>query len=285
MIELRRLTHDDYEDIVDITKDIWDGFDYLPMVFHQWVDDEGFFLGAVDIERNKVTGFGKLSILHDGSGWLEGLRVHKEYRGQKLARSISEWLLNVAKGYLNDGKIKRIAFSTQIGNVESMTLMKKLNFVEEQKLLIILKSSEGLEKGLSLENFRFEKWTPSFEEFISFPYFKRRKNMLPLAFYFQEPTLGLYNELMKDEAFVSINGYKGVYKFKEGPYFECMDETFEAIDAFMNYYLLKFSDPAISFPITSVLPENKELIQRCMEEGYITWTDWVPDYLYFVYKE
>lgn len=78
MIQYRRLTHNDYEDIVDISKDIWDGTDYLPLVFHEWVDDGGCFLGAVDIEKKKVIGVGKFSILHDKSGWLEGLRVHKD---------------------------------------------------------------------------------------------------------------------------------------------------------------------------------------------------------------
>ena len=81
MIELRIISAGDYDDIKDISKDIWEGDDYLPQVFHDWVQDKGMFLGAVDKEKQKVVATGKLSILHDGTGWLEGLRVHKDYRG------------------------------------------------------------------------------------------------------------------------------------------------------------------------------------------------------------
>ena len=158
MIGFKRLTHEDYGDIVDISKDIWDGFDYLPQVFHDWVDDEGYFLGAVDLEKNKVIGVGKFSILYDRSGWLEGLRVHVDYRGQKIARLISERLVEIAKEYLEESKIKRIAFSTHISNTESSTLMKKMNFQLESQYIIITKSHGDLSETINLDSFQWEGW-------------------------------------------------------------------------------------------------------------------------------
>ncbi|MCX7903163.1 MAG: hypothetical protein N2486_01500 [Caloramator sp.] len=53
MIKFEKISHDDYGDILDICKDILGGTDYLPHIFHKWVDDKGFFLGA-------YTSFGKL---------------------------------------------------------------------------------------------------------------------------------------------------------------------------------------------------------------------------------
>lgn len=284
-IEYRRLTHEDYGDILDISKHIWDGCDYLPMVFHKWVDEDGYFLGAVDTEKNKVIGVGKFSILYDGSGWLEGLRVHKDYRGRKIARQISERLLDLAKGYLREDKIKKIAFSTHISNTESITLMKKLNFKVKAELLIVTKPHSMLNRNLKIEDFKFEEWKPSFGEFVNLPYLKHRSNILPLAFYFQEPTLELYKEYVDNGNFVSINGYRGIYMFKESPYFECVDETYEAIDTYMDYYLIKFSDSAIPSPATSLLPKDESLIKRFKQEGYESWAGWQPDYLYFVYDE
>lgn len=284
MIAYRKLTHEDYEDIVDISKDIWEGTDYLPNVFHEWVENEGYFLGAVDLDRNKVIGVGKLSILYDGSGWLEGLRVHKDYRGLKIARQISESLIDIAKEYLNHGKIKKIAFSTHISNTESMTLMKKLNFKKEAEYLIVCKPFELLNKSLKLTDFKFETWNLTFEEFIDLPYFKRRTNILPLAFIFQEPTRELYEEIRENGGFVSINGHNGIYKYKDGPNFACMNESPEAIEAFMNYYLLKFNDPNAYSPVTSLMPEDKTLAQFFKEQGYEAWAKWLPDYLYFVYR-
>lgn len=285
MIEYRQLTHEDYEDIVDISKDIWDGEDYLPLVFHKWVDSEGYFLGAVDSEKKKVVGVGKLSFLHDNSGWLEGLRVHKDYRGQKIARKISERLLDMAKNYLKEGKIKRIAFSTHVTNKESSTLMKKLNFKVEAEFLIVSKGFEKLDKDLCIEDFKQEVWNPTLEEFMKLSFFKRRNNILPLCFYFQEPTEKLYEEFKEKGGFVSINGHKGIYMFKEGPNFACMDETYDAIDTYMNYYLLKYNGQSIPSPVTSIMPEDTKLAERFKNEGYEAWADWQPDYLYFIYME
>lgn len=285
MIEFRRLTHDDYGDIVDISKDIWDGSDYLPKVFHKWVDDEGYFLGVLDTERNKIAGIGKLSILYDRSGWLEGLRVHKDYRGLRLARHISERLLGIAKDLLESGEIERIAFSTHITNVESSTLMKKLNFKLKAEYLIVSKTQLQLEKTLELKDFKIEEWTPSLEEFINLPYFKRRNNILPLAFIFQNPSRELYEEFLENGGFVSINDFKGITRYKDGLNFACMEESFEAIDTFMNYYLLKFNTPDEHSPVTSIMPEDKELIERLRLSGYESWAEWQPDYLYFVFEE
>ena len=87
--EFRLLTHDDYEEVKEMCKDIWDGSDYMPLVFHDWVDDEkGEFFCIIDKAKNKIAGISKFSILPEHMGWLEGLRVHEEYRGQKLARRI-----------------------------------------------------------------------------------------------------------------------------------------------------------------------------------------------------
>jgi hypothetical protein len=120
---------------------------------------------------------------------------------------------------------------------------------------------------------------------MSLTYFKRRNNILPLAYYFQEPNWGLYNELMNNGNLISINGYRGFYMFKEGPYFECIDETHEAIDTYMNYYLLKFNSPDAAWPVTSLLPGDKHLIEQFKENGYEAWEGWQPDYLYFVYDK
>ena len=67
--EFRLLTHDDYEEVKEMCKDIWDGTDYMPLVFHDWVDDEkGEFLSFEDFgEKGKPLFFGKDT---HGSGFI-----------------------------------------------------------------------------------------------------------------------------------------------------------------------------------------------------------------------
>jgi GNAT superfamily N-acetyltransferase len=284
MIEFRRLTHEDYEDICDISKDIWDGTDYLPKVFHKWVEDEGCFLGVLDSTKNKVIGVGKLSILQDKSAWLEGLRVHTEYRGLKLARKISETLLNIAKDFLKEGKVRKIAFATHIDNVESISLMKKLNFKLAEKLYVFHKDYNYLDSKLTIEDFNVELWELGYEEFVNLPYINKRNGYLDLAFTFQEPTLQLYNDLKNSEAFIKINGYKGIFKLKGEPNFSTKDETYEAINTFMNYFLLKYKDSNYPSPVSTITMADEIIVEKLKSEHYGSWSSWQVDYFYYVYE-
>jgi len=282
MIEFRKLTHEDYEDIVDIAKDIWGGGDYLPSVFHKWVDDKGIFLGGIDVEKNKVVAVGKMSILSDGSGWLEGLRVHINYRGLKLGKKITEELLKMAKEALEKGSINKIAFSTHIGNVESKTMMEKLGFKLREAQLLVIKEIDKVEPELNIESFRVEPWNISFEEFKNHPYIKRRNGLLPLAFVFEEVNYKLYENLKENNCFVKINGYNGLFKYKGEPNFVAMDDTFQGINTFMDYYLLSYKDKGIKDIFTPILYEDQELIEKLKISEYTSWGDWKKDYLYYI---
>jgi ribosomal protein S18 acetylase RimI-like enzyme len=285
MIIFRELSHEDYKDILDISKDVWEGSDYLPEVFHQWVDDKGVFLGCIDVLRNKVVAVGKLSILSDKSGWMEGLRVHIDYRGQKLGRKISEELIRIAKTALIKGEINKIALSTHLNNIESKALMEKLNFKSSQVHTLAIKNIEAIDPELTLNNFEVKAWDVNYEEFINHPYISRRKGLLPLAFVFEEITTELFEKLKDNHSFVMINGHTGIFKYKGEPNFIAMEDTFEAIDTFMNYHLLKYKDKGISEIYTPIMPEDKKLIERFKSSKYISWSDWEPDYLYYVYEE
>jgi len=282
MIEFRKLTHEDYEDIVDIAKDIWEGGDYLPSVFHKWVDDKGIFLGGIDVEKNKVVAVGKMSILLDGSGWLEGLRVHINYRGLKLGKKITEELLKMAVKALEEGSINKIAFATHIGNVESKTMMEKIGFKLKEAQVLAIKNLGKVEPQLSIESFNIEPWNISFEEFTNHPYIKRRNGLLPLAFVFEKVNYKVYENLKVNNCFVKINGHKGLFKYKGEPNFVAMDDTFEGINTFMDYYLLSYKDEGVEEIFTPILYEDQQLIEKLKIAGYTSWSDWKKDYLYYI---
>lgn len=282
MIVFRKLTHEDYEDIVDISKDIWEGGDYLPSVFHKWVDDKGIFLGGVDLDNNKVVAVAKLSILYDRSGWLEGLRVHTNYRGLKLGKRVTEEILKRANEALENGIINKIAFSTHINNIESKTMMEKLNFKLKETQVLAIKNILSLASNISIEDFHIELWDITFEEFRILPYVKRRNGLLPLAFVFEEVTYQLYENLKTNNSFVKINGHYGLFKYKGEANFIAMEDTYDGINAFMDYYLLKYKESGTKEIFTPVCPQDTELIEKLKLAGYISWSDWKPDYLYYI---
>lgn len=287
MIEYRKLTHDDYDDIVEISKDLWDGADYLPELFHQWVDDgEGLFIGAVDSDNGKVIGTDKYSVLSDGTGWLEGLRMHKDYRGRGISKEMARLTLNHAKEQRRLGKIRTIAFSTHISAVESIGLMTKLGFKLSQQYILVQKEFEKMDSRLSRQDFDIKAWDIDFEEFKALPYITKRNGILPFAFYFQEPTPALFEELKQEGCFVCINGHNGLYKLKGDPHFICIDETFRGINDFMNYYLLSLKGKCPVPPLVSVRAEDQDLLELLKASGYSTLSslsNWECDYLYFTY--
>jgi len=74
---------------------IWEGEDYVPQRFADWVaDDRGQFTVAFDGET--LVGFGKLTETTPGEWWLEGLRVHPEHRGRGIARKLHHYVVDLA---------------------------------------------------------------------------------------------------------------------------------------------------------------------------------------------
>ena len=285
MIQFRKLLHEDYDDILDISKDIWDGTDYLPAVYHKWVDDKGIFLGGIDVEKEKVVAVGKLSVLSDGSGWLEGLRVHINYRGLKLGKRMTEEILSRAIKALEEGAINKVAFATHIGNVESINMMEKLNFKVVEAQVLAIKNISKVAPNLTKDSFVIEPWDISYEEFVNHTYMKRRNGLLPLAFVFEQVNNELFESLKANNCFVKINGHEGLFKYKGEPNFIAMEDNFEGLNTFMDYYLLSYKDKGVQEIYTPIYQEDKELIESLKAAGYISCADWETDYFYYVHAE
>src|SRR6516164_3569523 len=72
-----------------MTKDVWEGRDYVPKVFDDWVADAGAAFEAAEAE-GVVVGVQRLRPFAPGLMWYEGLRVAPEVRRQGIARRMLE---------------------------------------------------------------------------------------------------------------------------------------------------------------------------------------------------
>lgn len=77
----------DRERVVEICRDVWDGHDYLPRVFDDWVADAGAAFQAAEVD-GVVVGLQRLRPYAQGLTWYEGLRVASSHRRQGLARAM-----------------------------------------------------------------------------------------------------------------------------------------------------------------------------------------------------
>jgi hypothetical protein len=74
----------DHDRILELTRDIWEGHDYLPQVFDDWVSDAGAAFQAVEL-NGVVVGLQRLRPYASKLIWYEGLRVASTHRRQGLA--------------------------------------------------------------------------------------------------------------------------------------------------------------------------------------------------------
>ena len=86
-LTIRPVRPADRQRILEITKDVWDGRDYLPKVFDHWVSDAGAAFEAAEVD-GVVVGVQRLRPYAPGLMWYEGLRVATDHRRQGIARAM-----------------------------------------------------------------------------------------------------------------------------------------------------------------------------------------------------
>lgn len=88
-LTIRPVRPADRDRILEITKDVWDGRDYIPRVFDRWVSDAGAEFQAAELD-GVVVGVQRIRPYAPGLTWYEGLRVASERRRQGIARTMLE---------------------------------------------------------------------------------------------------------------------------------------------------------------------------------------------------
>jgi GNAT superfamily N-acetyltransferase len=95
-VTLRPVRPADRERVLEITSDVWEGRDYLPEVFEEWVADPGSTFQAAEVE-GEVVGVQRLRPIGPGIAFYEGLRVATTHRRRGIARSMLRQALEQAR--------------------------------------------------------------------------------------------------------------------------------------------------------------------------------------------
>ena len=77
----------DRDRIVEMTRDVWGGHDYLPEVFDDWVADAASAFEALEVD-GVVVGVQRMRPYAPALVWYEGLRVASSHRRRGLARAM-----------------------------------------------------------------------------------------------------------------------------------------------------------------------------------------------------
>jgi len=93
---IRPARPEDRADVEALCAQIWGGEDYIPQVWEKWLaDPEGEF-SVVELD-GRVVALAKLSYVADDEWWLEGMRVHPNYRRLGVSRLLQAHQLQVAE--------------------------------------------------------------------------------------------------------------------------------------------------------------------------------------------
>jgi GNAT superfamily N-acetyltransferase len=88
-LTIRPVRPADRDRVLELTRDIWGGHDYVPSVFDDWVADAGAAFQAMELD-GVLVGLQRLRPYASGLMWYEGLRVASTHRRQGLARAMLE---------------------------------------------------------------------------------------------------------------------------------------------------------------------------------------------------
>jgi predicted PurR-regulated permease PerM/N-acetylglutamate synthase-like GNAT family acetyltransferase len=94
-IQIRSAQATDRPAVEAICAKIWEGDDYVPKVWDDWLADPYGELVVAELE-GRVVGIAKLSRLADDEWWLEGLRVDPAYRRRGVAAQLQTYLVEKA---------------------------------------------------------------------------------------------------------------------------------------------------------------------------------------------
>ena len=83
----------DTPDVMELTRTIWDGEDYVPYIWGEWFTDPQGLLAVAEF-GGRVVGLGKLTQLSAREWWMEGLRVHPDYERRGIASHLNDFLLD-----------------------------------------------------------------------------------------------------------------------------------------------------------------------------------------------
>jgi hypothetical protein len=124
MFSIRRMRPDDKPALLEIASRIWEGSDYIPGVFDEWVTDARGEFAAV-LLKGRLVGCGKLTFLTDTDAWLEGLRKDPRVPQTGLGRVVAEHFLSLLAARKD---LSSVRFSTYVKNHASIVTNERLGF-------------------------------------------------------------------------------------------------------------------------------------------------------------
>jgi len=122
-VSIRPAVPTDKGPILEISKTIWSGHDYIPKVWDDWIKEKNGKLLIATV-RGLPVGVAHAFFQTRRDAWLEGVRVHPDYRGLGIAGKLNKALFEYAAS--NGAKVARLC--TGLDNKASRRHLSRTGF-------------------------------------------------------------------------------------------------------------------------------------------------------------
>jgi len=286
-MEIKKITPEHKERALQISKDIWEGDDYIPQIFDEWVADPyGEFVGL--FEEDTLIAFGKMTYLTPTDVWLEGLRKDQSVDIKGVGKLFTEYYLNILS---QKRDLNSVRFATYFENYGSIIPAERCGF---QKILTCSLKNLEIVNNEQIEIHPNISTEISYKEFKNYvltsSYLKKCKSLLSKGWVLHDVTEQLLSEFYVKKHFRALveNGIiKGLILFSDIYYTNTLWISFleAASDPARNSLLLfakKSAQARKKCEIQIIIPDDKEFLIWAEASGFTSW-ERNNDFLVFEY--
>jgi ribosomal protein S18 acetylase RimI-like enzyme len=184
----------DTADVMALTRDIWDGNDYVPYVWGEWLSDSKSMLVVAEYGGH-VVGLENLSWKGSGEWWLQGLRVHPEYQGRGVASRLHNYIMEVWQQRL--GGVIRLATSSARLPVHHLCQRTGFTRVGEFRRYV---APALVDRAPAIRPVLADEASRAMDYIRSSPLFAKSNHLIYLDWYWGEFSLERLGEIIKREA-------------------------------------------------------------------------------------
>lgn len=130
----------DTEQVMELCSHIWEGHDYIPHVWNEWLADPDGLLGVAEV-RGRIAGVFKLTKFQEKEWYMEGLRVHPDFRDKGVASHIHGYVVETWRR-MGSGTIRLVTHSENVKvhrMCEQMGFRRIVEFIPYRHLLCRVK--------------------------------------------------------------------------------------------------------------------------------------------------
>lgn len=183
----------DTGDVLELSSHIWDGNDYIPSVWDEWLAEPDGLLGVAEY-HGRVVGVFKLTKFQDDEWYMEGLRVHPDFRDIGIASHIHHYVLEtwrkmgsgmirLVTGSYNE-KVHRMCEETGFKRVAEFIPYRTTSLHDRKRVFTLLNENEA---------------SKAFDYVLSSPSHALSRKLINLGWVYANPQLKHIQDVAKEK--------------------------------------------------------------------------------------